>query len=695
MTYPSGFGQSVSSFIFSAHLLANADIDGTSGSGFTLHAAYTSILSGYVGYSLAVRGVGIRYDANGAPSSGVVSQMDVVQGDVATFRISGLNLSVAEAFQWITANQFNSIAPNPLFNGDDMILGGSAIEHFSAGNGHDVLMGGANSDILSGDAGNDHIYGQSPNGGVDGNDTLQGGDGSDYIQGNAGNDNLYGGAGSDRINGGANDDFIEGDDSNAERGNDSINGNAGNDYVDGRAGNDMLRGGQGNDIIVGGAGDDVISGDRGADTLGGGLGVDMMTGGEGADVFLFRDLYVPQNDEAFTTTGPNAYLIDVVTDFEIGIDAFGKNSSWPNIAAGTASDIQSAYTVAQNLFRSPGAEFAAVSVGPDSYVFSFDKGALKLLNVSAFELRDRTSGQPVTGGSGNDNLSATIYPDLIRGGAGADRFIFNRGDAATTPVSYQYLTDQNFLSDIIYDFQDGADKIYLPSGIGSNPGDVLHITANNLQTAISAATTALQQHVGAHDIAVFGGTGYAYILYNDAGGSAVNSVIRMINIDASRINYTDFVATRDGALSRPAVTSNGGNGNDTLTATGGADTFTGGGGADLFQFDEGSAQPDVGADPDTIRDFAVSIDRIKLPGGAGAGADNVLPGHHWDRYEDAFRIAQADLNNSSDPKNVVVSEVGNDTYIFYNDLGGTPVNSVIRLIGINPDVITSASFAPA
>lgn len=694
MTYPSGYGQPVSSFIFSAHILANADIDSTSLSGFTLHAGYANHVTGSVSFSLIIRGAGIGYDANGAPSSGVVSQIDVVQGDVAAFRITGLNLSVAEAFRWISANQHHPTEPNPLFIGDDLIIGAAASENFAGGNGHDVLMGGANGDLLSGDAGNDHIYGQSPNGGEDGNDTISGGAGSDYLQGNAGNDILHGGAGSDRINGGANDDIIEDDDAGSEGGNDSINGNAGNDVIDGRIGNDSLRGGQGNDKIAGGAGNDFILGDRGADTLGGGLGVDIMTGGEGADVFLFRDLFVLQNDEAFTTTGPNGYLIDVVTDFEIGIDSLGKNSSRPNIAAGTASDMQSAYTVAQNLFGSPGAEFAAVAVGPDSYVFSFDKGALKLINVSAFDLRDRTSGHPVTGGSGNDNLSATIYPDLIRGGTGADRFIFGQGNGLPTPVAYESLPGQNFLDDFIYDFQNGTDRLSLPGGIGSDPGDVLHIAASDLQAAISAAGTALAQHGGTHDVAVYGTSGSAYILYNDAGGSTVNSVIRLINVDAWQINYTDFLATPNSALSQPAASINGGSGNDTLMATGGADAMTGRAGADLFRFGEGSAQPDTGADADVIRDFTIGSDKIHLPNGIGSNPGGLYLNSPSELLADALRASRNILEHPL--VDVIVTQVGNDTYLFYNDIGVhaiNAINSVIRLEGIRADMVTADFFA--
>lgn len=695
--YPSVYADPVSPLLLGANFLANSSIERETRTSFTIvtPGADPIFMPGNNGVVFNVTGSGIQYDRDNVPSGGTIFQIDAVRNGTVIYRITDMQLSVAEAFRWIEANRVESREPSPLFTGNDSVFGGASRDSFYGGDGHDVLMGGAGGDLLTGDGGNDHIYGQSPNGGEDGNDTLYGGDGSDYIQGNAGNDSLYGGAGSDRINGGANDDFIQGDDVGAPGGNDSINGNTGNDIIEGRAGNDVLRGGQGNDSIAGGTGNDMLMGDRGADTLGGGLGGDVLTGGEGADLFMLRDVFLTANDPEFTTTGPDAYQIDTITDFEVGVDFLLRNTGLVSIAAGSASDLASAVTAAQAVFRSPGGELAAISVGADTYVFTTDfRGAVKLLNVSAFELRDRTSGHPITGGTGNDELSATGYADLIRGGAGADRFIFVEGAARPMPVAYEYLPAQNFLSDFIYDFQNGTDRFYLPGGIGSNPGDVLHITAPDLRAAIEAAGTALAQHAGTHDIAVYGGAGGTYILYNDAGGSTVNSVIRMLGVDRWQLNYTDFLAAPNGPLTRPDAALLGGSGNDTLVATGGFDVMVGSAGADLFRFDEGSAQPDTGANVDVIRDFTIGVDDLYLPGGIGSRPGDLYPNSPADTLASALLTSRNQLEYAE--LDVIVTQIGNDTYLFYNDIGVhaiNAINSIIKLEGIRADSVTSDFFA--
>ncbi|RSZ31622.1 calcium-binding protein, partial [Variovorax beijingensis] len=80
---------------------------------------------------------------------------------------------------------------------DDIYLGNSSSNSFSAGAGNDILDGGAGNDSLIGGAGNDTLIGG------DGNDSLSGSAGNDSLQGGGGNDTLYGEAGNDVLYGGA------------------------------------------------------------------------------------------------------------------------------------------------------------------------------------------------------------------------------------------------------------------------------------------------------------------------------------------------------------------------------------------------------------------------------------------------------------------------------------------------------------
>ncbi|UMA66671.1 hypothetical protein LVO79_10705 [Roseivivax marinus] len=109
--------------------------------------------------------------------------------------------------------------------------------------------------------------------------------GADTVDGQAGNDSLGGGTGTDRISGGG--------------GSDSIGGGEGDDTVLGQNGSDFLAGGGRNDVVRGGAGNDTINGGDGNDTL---------EGGAGADVFVWTDA--------------EAGAVDLVLDFEDGVDTF-------------------------------------------------------------------------------------------------------------------------------------------------------------------------------------------------------------------------------------------------------------------------------------------------------------------------------------------------------------------------------------
>ena len=145
--------------------------------------------------------------------------------------------------------------------------------NFTGSEGRDITNGGDLNDELRG---------------FGGDDQLNGGGGDDFINGNVGNDYIIGAQGNDYLMGGSENDEVRGG-----SGNDFTNGNRGNDFVFGGNGNDTVRGGSEDDVIFGGAGDDQLYGDKGNDQLNGGLG---------ADIFHL-------------STG-----IDVIQDFEVGVD---------------------------------------------------------------------------------------------------------------------------------------------------------------------------------------------------------------------------------------------------------------------------------------------------------------------------------------------------------------------------------------
>jgi Ca2+-binding RTX toxin-like protein len=77
--------------------------------------------------------------------------------------------------------------------GNDTIIGNSADNALSAGEGNDTIRAGAGNDTLTGGNGNDTLLGDQ------GDDSLFGGLGADVLGGGAGNDLITSGAGTDRV----------------------------------------------------------------------------------------------------------------------------------------------------------------------------------------------------------------------------------------------------------------------------------------------------------------------------------------------------------------------------------------------------------------------------------------------------------------------------------------------------------------
>ncbi|MDZ4055721.1 MAG: calcium-binding protein [Polynucleobacter sp.] len=347
------------------------------------------------GGQMRLAGSGLRFDAQGGVTGGIVSGASRIIGGTEQYRVSGIAVDAAPYYDLIVRNPYGSVE---FFPENDRFVGGVGNDNLYGQGGHDILIGGPGADVLDGGPGNDHIYGQSANGGVDGADSLYGGDGSDYLQGNDGNDEIAGGNGSDRINGGAANDRIEGDGNgggsgsvpNPNHGNDTINGNAGFDLIYGGGGNDSIRGGRDNDTISGESGNDILMGDLGNDVIYGGGGLDVMTGGPGQDTFFVGDLRDGAVQGAtYEKVAPNAFLMDTITDFEPGIDHMILGDM---LEKGVASSAAAADALAHEMFLAPGThKVIAIQVGSDVYVFqgsyaNIANFGVRLLNLDVNQL---------------------------------------------------------------------------------------------------------------------------------------------------------------------------------------------------------------------------------------------------------------------------------------------------------------------
>ncbi|MEM8611014.1 MAG: calcium-binding protein [Cyanobacteria bacterium P01_H01_bin.105] len=196
-------------------------------------------------------------------------------------------------------------------DGDDFLLGGSAVDTFFAGAGDDIVVGQRGNDIAYLEDGDDRFI-------------WNNGDGSDFINGGLGFDvtqvNGADGAGDEfdlrqvdgqaifnrlnlglftltnegieqfEINGqGGDDSFTIGDLTGSEVKSVLFSGGEGNDFLNASGTSTPVTadGGDGDDILIGGAGDDILIGGDGADLLIGGAGNNILIGGDGADFFGF------------------------------------------------------------------------------------------------------------------------------------------------------------------------------------------------------------------------------------------------------------------------------------------------------------------------------------------------------------------------------------------------------------------------
>lgn len=218
-------------------------------------------------------------------------------------------------------------------DGNDLVYGGG---------GDDELFGLNGDDTILGEAGNDEVIGSN------GDDYLNGGADDDFLQGGLGEDDIIGGTGHDIAafdDVGGYDDLYEGivltyddvaaeyiaiyDNPNGVQETDTVSGVEeiwGTNFDDSMSGSetemvhDRFLGLQGFDTLEGGGGDDVLFG---------GLDDDILTGGAGADTFVFLrradgivepDVLPPDVDPADYMDAGTGDGIDVITDYELGID---------------------------------------------------------------------------------------------------------------------------------------------------------------------------------------------------------------------------------------------------------------------------------------------------------------------------------------------------------------------------------------
>ncbi len=219
-----------------------------------------------------------------------------------------------------------------------------------------------------------------------GRDVVTGTGHGDVLRLGAGNDKGFGGAGKDKIWGGA--------------GKDNIWGGAGRDKVLGGTGNDQIHLGSGRDTGFGGAGHDKIWGGAGADRVVGGGGNDVIKLGAGKD----KGFGGAGKDKIFGGSGND--VIHLGAGKDRGFGGAGNDKIWGDA----------------------GADKIHGNAGNDRLYSGAGRGHL-------------------WGDGGNDTLTADLRNSgqVLTGGAGADHFVFVRGDRGER--THSVITDFNRAQD--------------------------------------------------------------------------------------------------------------------------------------------------------------------------------------------------------------------------------------------------------
>lgn len=141
-------------------------------------------------------GTGMNYQQVGSltvPVSGVLTSLNVKQGDALILNWTGLNLQVVDVLTDILEGDVAGLSSLLFGRGDTYRLT----------DGADKVRSLGGNDTVNANGGDDQVWGGK------GNDQLNGGNGADVLRGEVGNDKLSGGIGLDTLIGGTgSDEFI-------------------------------------------------------------------------------------------------------------------------------------------------------------------------------------------------------------------------------------------------------------------------------------------------------------------------------------------------------------------------------------------------------------------------------------------------------------------------------------------------------
>ena len=476
------------------------------------------------------------------------------------------------------------------------------------------ITGNASNNVIAAYVGN--RFADTIDGGA-GDDSVASGGGNDTVTGGTGNDTIDGGTGNDTMAGGANDDVFvvdsssdvaseqsgEGTDrirtalttytlpANVEileftgAGNFTGTGTSATETIIGGAGNDSLTSNGGGDALQGGDGNDTYAVSSTGDTV-----VETATGGTDTIRVSFSgnaSAYVMGNfvESAVILSASGAYVAGGASANSItgaaGADTL-QGGAGDTLAGGTGNDVYIVDATGVTVSESAGAGTDEVQTGLTSYALDANVESLTYRRAvgapsdAAVSFIGNSLANTITGGAGNDTLTAASNNDSLVGGAGNDVYILSGA------------------SDTILD-SSGIDEVRL--GYASALY-TLGAGLENLTNSFNSATVLVGNGVAN---VITGGTA-ADSIYGGEGNSAGDSLSGGTGADILVGGaYTGSFAndSLDGNGTEND-TLDGGSQNDSLYGGGGNDLLIGGSENDLLRGGDGDDTLRGGTGTDTI-----------------------------------------------------------------------------------------------
>jgi len=303
----------------------------------------------------------------------------------------------------------------------------------------------------------------------------------------------------------------------------------------------------GDAVLLGRGGDDQIIGSlTGEMTAYGGPGNDSIEGGKGNDWINGGGHYVGDTIPA-TTTGD-------------GADTLSGEEGNDHIFGNAQFAVQGAVDGADLIDAGRGMDYVNGNGGSDT-IYGND-GPDRLYGGAGDDLIWGDAGRFGEAGSGNDHINGNKGNDTLHGGDGDDEILGGQGDdlidggngvdtlSGNTGSDTFYLNGsahfsvsgpQANMTDVITDYQDGQDRFepFYPVAAVLHPGSAVDF-ASALALAKSVLPVINFPAVNSQDVAAVQ-VGADTYLFLDNLGHGPESAVRLLNVNASAIDTSDFV----------------------------------------------------------------------------------------------------------------------------------------------------------